>query len=196
MNGRDRGVGAADIKNQGRRLPRSKRREDRCATQPKGRASPVLHDNLDGLLSRLWRVPRRLRHQKWILLQRFFLGLGLFHGHVSLTVLLLDVVIQAVLGWWCRSLGLQTLNQHVFPDLGRDIPVLDDAVLVHVVADLEVGAGDEALVAKDVALWVAGEVTIERGEDRLGDVFACKARACVAVPRIEDESRDFICSGR
>jgi hypothetical protein len=93
----------------------------------------------------------------------------------------------------CLPLGLQALNQHKLPELGRNIPVLHDAVLVHVVADFEVAARDDALIAKEISGRVAGDVAVEGRQDGLGDVFAGVARARIAVAGIEDEGRDFIC---
>ena len=86
---------------------------------------------------------------------------------------------------------MEAVEQHVLPDLRGDVPVLDDAILVHVVADLDTLARDKVLIAKEVLAGFA-IVYVEGREDRFGRVFAREAGAGDAVARVEDDGGDLI----
>jgi hypothetical protein len=88
---------------------------------------------------------------------------SIVHGDVALAVcrLVLGVVVQAVLGGVLWAFRLQALNQHVLPDLGGGIPIFHYAIFVHVVSDLEVGAGEQVFIAINVVDWFLGDMAIE-----------------------------------
>ena len=169
--------------------------------EPEGGAAPVLHDDFGGLLARLAGVPGRLRHEERVLGQRLLLVLGRLevgggrvgapHVDVALTILL-GVVVEPVARGRRGARGVQAAEQGVLPEARRGVPVLDDGVAVHVVADLEARAGDEVLVAEAVARRVGG-VNVGRGDGGLGGVLAREAGAREAVARVEDDGGDLIC---
>lgn len=126
--------------------------------------APIFQSNLHGLCSSLLRIPGGFRHEKWMFGHGLFKLFRAFHVNITMAVTVLlagfffGVVVQAVLGGWCLSYAGQARCDAVFEELGGDVPILDDAVLIERVLDFHSGGGVVYGVLAEEVLWLVTRV--------------------------------------